>query len=216
MTDLQTALDLQIKSRAAIAKLFILNKLSETPNFTNGYSRDKYGLSADSVARIEAVDLDAALTASKKAISDAVDAKRALPTGTVVDAGIRSSTLKYQTAKILYQKLDGDFFQFHQAFGTGSELNDHPELNEIAAKIVADLLGDDVSAIDTDTAKADAEQTAKQNEKIESAKNFAITFGKYRGKTMGEIFDTDSGYVGWLARDSYNATIKNIANILVA
>lgn len=49
----------------------------------------------------------------------------------------------------------------------------------------------------------------------DQARDLRITFGKYSGEKLGDIFDKDVGYVTWLANESNNADIKNGANSLI-
>ena len=43
-----------------------------------------------------------------------------------------------------------------------------------------------------------SEQEEAKMETVEDAANFVITFGKYNGRTLGEIWKTDGSYIDWL------------------
>lgn len=49
----------------------------------------------------------------------------------------------------------------------------------------------------------------------ESAGDVRVTFGKYSGKKLSEIFAEDVGYITWLANESKSADIKNASNVLL-
>lgn len=48
---------------------------------------------------------------------------------------------------------------------------------------------------------------------LEEAENYKLTFGKYNGKTLKEIFDTDGGYIEWLEAKG-DEQVKNCLKIL--
>ena len=48
---------------------------------------------------------------------------------------------------------------------------------------------------------------------LEEAENYKLTFGKYNGKTLKEIFDTDGGYIEWLEAKG-DEQVKNCLRIL--
>lgn len=49
----------------------------------------------------------------------------------------------------------------------------------------------------------------------EDARNFKVTFGKYKGQLLGEIFDKDTSYVTWLANNARDAILKQGAILLL-
>lgn len=52
-------------------------------------------------------------------------------------------------------------------------------------------------------------------ETVQDAAGFVITFGKYSGKTLGEIWKTDGNYIDWLwGNDKTDPIIKKAINIL--
>ena len=65
----------------------------------------------------------------------------------------------------------------------------------------------------------DANSLSKPKEEIktkEQAWNYKINFGKYAGKTIGEIIKTDNQYVTWLYNsDKTDETIKSCLDILL-
>lgn len=42
-----------------------------------------------------------------------------------------------------------------------------------------------------------------------------LNFGKYKGKSIDEIYKIDEGYIIWLSENSYNDLIKNKAKDLI-
>lgn len=52
-------------------------------------------------------------------------------------------------------------------------------------------------------------------ETVQDAASFVITFGKYSGKTLGEIWKTDGNYIDWLwGNEKTDPIIKKAINIL--
>lgn len=52
-------------------------------------------------------------------------------------------------------------------------------------------------------------------ETVQDAASFVITFGKYNGKTLGEIWKTDGNYIDWLwGNEKTDPIIKKAINIL--
>ena len=52
-------------------------------------------------------------------------------------------------------------------------------------------------------------------ETVQDAAGFVITFGKYSGKTLGEIWKTDGNYIDWLwGNEKTDPIIKKAINIL--
>ena len=52
-------------------------------------------------------------------------------------------------------------------------------------------------------------------ETVQDAASFVITFGKYNGKTLGEIWKTDGNYIDWLwSNEKTDPIIKKAINIL--
>ena len=49
----------------------------------------------------------------------------------------------------------------------------------------------------------------------EDARNFKVTFGRYKGQLLGEIFDKDTSYVTWLANNARDAILKQGAILLL-
>lgn len=57
-------------------------------------------------------------------------------------------------------------------------------------------------------------ETVKKNQNI-NADNYIISFGKYRGKTLAEIFDENSDYVKWLSENANNDDIRDAAKYII-
>lgn len=72
--------------------------------------------------------------------------------------------------------------------------------------------------IDTSIASAEEVQNAINNQETieteEDARNLQITFGKYNGKTIGEIEAKDYKYLEWLFDKSKDENIKKAVSIL--
>ena len=54
------------------------------------------------------------------------------------------------------------------------------------------------------------------NGKDKETSAVALTFGKYKGKTVLEVVKTNRGYVAWLAENSKNEAIKSESKRLLA
>ena len=49
----------------------------------------------------------------------------------------------------------------------------------------------------------------------EDALNMKINFGKHRGKTLGEIYATDQGYVKWLKDNAKDPAVRKAAEMMI-
>lgn len=59
------------------------------------------------------------------------------------------------------------------------------------------------------------EETTVKMQTVEDAANYKLTFGKYSGKTLGEIFKTDRKYLEWLdGNEKTDPTVKKGIAIL--
>lgn len=58
--------------------------------------------------------------------------------------------------------------------------------------------------IDVSVASAEEVQNAMQNQEVtqDDADSYKLTFGKYKDKTLKEIYDVDEGYIEWLLNNS--------------
>lgn len=65
----------------------------------------------------------------------------------------------------------------------------------VAAKAIG--IGADVY-FDKDSTKYNTQEEPPKMETVEDAAGYVLTFGKNKGKTLGELFKTDRGYVEWL------------------
>lgn len=59
-----------------------------------------------------------------------------------------------------------------------------------------------------------------QSEKIETlnekdAENMKVTFGKYKGKTLGEILEIDDGYLAWISDKGRDEVMRKAATMLL-
>lgn len=74
--------------------------------------------------------------------------------------------------------------------------------------------------IDTSVASADEVQNAIANQEEatiqteEEAKQYIITFGKYKDKTLGEVVDSDINYCDWLLYNAQDPNIKKGITLL--
>lgn len=57
----------------------------------------------------------------------------------------------------------------------------------------------DIFTQDLEDIKAFEEEEKLETMTLEEAKNLRIGFGKYSGKTLGQIYNNDSGYIRWLS-----------------
>ncbi|CDZ74847.1 hypothetical protein ING2D1G_0688 [Peptoniphilus sp. ING2-D1G] len=60
---------------------------------------------------------------------------------------------------------------------------------------------------------AQAEQTDNMTQ--DDAKKFKVTFGKYKGMTLGEIAEIDKGYVKWIAENGRDQILRQGAAMLL-
>ena len=59
------------------------------------------------------------------------------------------------------------------------------------------------------------EQQAAQSTTAADARNIKCNFGKYKGETLGQIFDADPDYIDWLAKNAKTPNIKAGAALLL-
>ena len=57
----------------------------------------------------------------------------------------------------------------------------------------------------------DGNKPQKRNVKVDSPGEVEVTFGKYKGKTLEQIWDEDSGYVRWLADKARDGFMQAVA-----
>ena len=93
------------------------------------------------------------------------------------------------------------------ATGTAYEKEDSSFINKTSyienceTSAVGRALGMAGFGIDVSVASAEEVQNAINNQAQvtqEEADNYTLTFGKYKGKTIKEVFEEDSGYIEWL------------------
>ena len=63
---------------------------------------------------------------------------------------------------------------------------------------------------------AQEQNVAAENMSYEEAKNIKVSFGKYKGKTLGELMTEDYKYLTWLHDKSQDAVIKAAAYIVLS
>ncbi len=66
-----------------------------------------------------------------------------------------------------------------------------------------------------DRSKYSSNEEDAKMETVQDAAGFVITFGKYNGKTLGEVWKTDGNYIDWLwGSEKTDPIIKKAINIL--
>ena len=61
----------------------------------------------------------------------------------------------------------------------------------------------------------DSKYAAKEITTKEEAEKYEMTFGKYKGKTLGEILETDKKYIDWLFyNEKTDIIIKNCITLM--
>ena len=69
---------------------------------------------------------------------------------------------------------------------------------------------------DSDTTNTGDHRETKM-ESVDDAKNYVLNFGKYKGKTLGELFRLDRKYLEWLYdNEQTDASIRKGIEILLA
>lgn len=69
--------------------------------------------------------------------------------------------------------------------------------------------------IDVSVASAEEVLNALENQKItkEEAEAYTLTFGKYKGKTIKEVYDQDKGYIQWWLGNTDKEDIKEMIKL---
>lgn len=69
--------------------------------------------------------------------------------------------------------------------------------------------------IDVSVASAEEMQNALENQKItkEEAEAYTLTFGKYKGKTIKEVYKEDKGYIQWWLGNTNDDIIKEMIKL---
>ena len=130
---------------------------------------------------------------------------------------------------LLYYKKDGEWSEGVPGLGgsmfVAKEKNGHHTSDECFKMALSDAIGTACKALgmsaDIYFSKDRSKYTTAQDatevkmETVEDAAGFVITFGKYSGKTLGEIWKTDGSYIDWLwGNDKTDPIIKKAINIL--
>ena len=69
--------------------------------------------------------------------------------------------------------------------------------------------------IDVSVASAEEVQNAINNQEVtkEEADSYKLTFGKYNGKTLKEIYEEDEGYIHWLLNNSNDERMMKLIEL---
>ena len=129
----------------------------------------------------------------------------------------------------LYYKQDGEWSDGVPGLGgsmfVAKEKNGMHTSDECFKMALSDAIGTACKALgmsadiyfskDKTKYTATQEATEAKMETVQDAAGFLITFGKYNGKTLGEIWKTDIGYIEWLDdNEKTDPIIKKAINIL--
>ena len=69
---------------------------------------------------------------------------------------------------------------------------------------------------DSDTTNTGADKPEQSMETVADAAGYVLTFGQYKGKTLGDVYKTDRKYLEWLdGNEKTDAIIKKAISILV-
>ncbi|MCD2257113.1 hypothetical protein FHQ08_10295 [Lactobacillus sp. CC-MHH1034] len=74
---------------------------------------------------------------------------------------------------------------------------------------LSDLFTQDIEDMDLNHNEKAATMTDKE------AANFKLTFGKYRDKTLSEVYKENAGYLNWLIQNSKKQDVKRAAELVV-
>ena len=105
--------------------------------------------------------------------------------------------------------------------GTAYEKEDSSFINKTSyienceTSAVGRALGMAGFGIDVSVASAEEVQNAMANQTVtqEEADSYTLTFGKYKGKTIKEIEETDTGYIDWIIRNTQDERILKIVEL---
>ena len=69
--------------------------------------------------------------------------------------------------------------------------------------------------IDVSVASAEEMQNAINNQTVtqEEADNYTLTFGKYKGKTLKEVYEEDEGYIQWMLNNSKDDRMMKLISL---
>ena len=130
---------------------------------------------------------------------------------------------------LLYYKQGGEWSEGVPGFGgsmfVAKEKNGHHTSDECFKMALSDAIGTACKALgmsadiyfSKDRSKYTGGQEAPEvkMETVDDAAGFVITFGKYSGKTLGDIWKTDGSYIDWLwGNEKIDPIIKKGITIL--
>ena len=130
---------------------------------------------------------------------------------------------------LLYYKQDGEWSEGIPGLGgsmfVAKEKNGPHTSDECFKMALSDAIGTACKALgmsadiyfSKDRSKYTTAQDAQEvkMETVQDAASYVITFGKYSGKPLGEIWKTDGNYIDWLwGNDKTDPIIKKAINIL--
>ena len=130
---------------------------------------------------------------------------------------------------LLYYKKDGEWSDGVPGLGgsmfVAKEKNGPHTSDECFKMALSDAIGTACKALgmsadiyfSKDRSKYTEAQEAPQPkmETVQDAAGFVITFGKYNGKTLGEVWKTDGNYIDWLwSNEKTDPIIKKAITIL--
>lgn len=148
------------------------------------------------------------------------------PTGTIETELVSNDNGVCVFRAYVYSCNEVDYYQDGREFlrksllatGTAYEKEDSSFINKTSyienceTSAVGRALGMCGFGIDTSVASADEVQNAINNQVTlntpEEAKTYVITFGKYSGKTLGEVVESDPKYTEWLLEKAQDENIK--------
>lgn len=107
------------------------------------------------------------------------------------------------------------------ATGTAYEKEDSSFINQTSyienceTSAVGRALGMAGFGIDVSVASAEEVQNAINNQVItqEDADNFKLKFGKYKGKTIKEVYKEDSKYIDWMLGNTQDETLLKVISM---
>ena len=108
------------------------------------------------------------------------------------------------------------------ATGTAYEKEDSSFINKTSyienceTSAVGRALGMAGFGIDVSIASAEEVQNAMANQTVtqEEADSYTLTFGKYTGKTIKEVFEKDSQYIEWILGNKTDARLLKIIELV--
>ena len=141
------------------------------------------------------------------------------------DGIIDTSLIKDENGECIFKAQVG-FYQEDgcvQWLGTGyakekedsSFINKTSYIENCETSAVGRALGMAGFGIDVSVASAEEVLNALENQKItkEDAEKYTLTFGKYKGKTIKEVYDQNKGYIQWWLGNTNDDAIKEMIKL---